>query len=214
MRTLQNLRSVDLGFRTDDVVTFAVEPATVYDEGRKRQVFRALIERLAGVPGVKAVGASRTRLLMGGRWDSGITIPGVGRRTTRTPGATSTPSRRDTSRRSGFPIKAGRDFTWDDWGSAAGALPGERGPGERVPEWRQIPVGRMMGQGTRESPRTWRSSACFANAHYENVRGNDSAPDLRRRSAALACAPSPGVHVYARTDRDPRQVMPLLPREA
>ena len=56
---------------------FGVRPATVYDEARKLQVFRSLIEGLASVPGVKAVGANTTRLLTGGRWDSSITIPGV-----------------------------------------------------------------------------------------------------------------------------------------
>src|SRR2546427_2063624 len=77
VRTLQNLQKVDLGFRTENVVMFGVRPATVYDEGRKRQIFRSLIEGLATVPGVKAVGANRSRLLTGGRWDSNITIPGV-----------------------------------------------------------------------------------------------------------------------------------------
>jgi predicted permease len=77
VRTLQNLRDVDLGFRIENVVMFGVRPATVYDEGRKRQVFRSLIEGLAAVPGVKAVGANRERLLTGGRWDNNISIPGV-----------------------------------------------------------------------------------------------------------------------------------------
>src|SRR5207244_12112364 len=77
VRTLQNLQKVDLGFKTENVVMFGVRPATVYDEGRKRQVYRSLIESLATVPGVKAVGANSTRLLTGGRSDTEIAIPGV-----------------------------------------------------------------------------------------------------------------------------------------
>src|SRR5207247_10089372 len=77
VRTLQNLQKVDLCFKTENVVMFGVRPATVYDEGRKRQIFRSLIENLAAVPGVKAVGANSARLLTGGRSDSEITIPGV-----------------------------------------------------------------------------------------------------------------------------------------
>ena len=33
VRTLQNLRNVDLGFKTENVVHFGVRPATVYEEG-------------------------------------------------------------------------------------------------------------------------------------------------------------------------------------
>ena len=76
-RTLQNLQNVDLGFKIENVVMFNVRPTTVYDEARKIQVFRLLMESLANVPGVKAVGANRTQLLMGGRWDSTITVPGA-----------------------------------------------------------------------------------------------------------------------------------------
>ncbi len=76
-RTFQNLRAIDLGFRTEEVVTFRVRPSIVYDEPRKLHMVRTLIESLAGVPGVKAVGANTTRLLTGGRWDSGITLPGA-----------------------------------------------------------------------------------------------------------------------------------------
>ena len=36
VRTLQNLRQVDLGFSTEHVVMFGVRPATVYDVARKR----------------------------------------------------------------------------------------------------------------------------------------------------------------------------------
>ena len=70
MQTLRNLESVDLGFKTANVATFGVRPATVYDDARKLQVFRQVIESLATVPGVNSVGANSTRLLVGGRWDS------------------------------------------------------------------------------------------------------------------------------------------------
>jgi predicted permease len=211
VRTLQNLRSVDLGFRTDDVVTFAVEPATVYDEGRKRQVFRALVERLAGVPGVKAVGASRTRLLTGGRWDSGITIPGVGRVNDENPWSYFNAVTPGYFEALGIPVKAGRDFTWDDWGSARErCLVNEALVSEYLNG--QIPVGRMMGQGRGVTP-DMEIIGVLANAHYENVRGTIprqtfvSLGGARMRTVAW-------VHVHARTDRDPRQVMPLLRREA
>ena len=68
---------MDLGFQTENVVTFVVRPATSYEDGRKLRIYRTLMESLATVPGVKAVGANRTPLLGGSEWDSWITIPGV-----------------------------------------------------------------------------------------------------------------------------------------
>ncbi len=91
VRTLDNLRKVDLGFTTENVAMFGVRPATQYDDARKLQVFRTLIEGLAAVPGVKAVGANTSRLLTGGRWDSQITIPGAEPGTATSRGASSTP---------------------------------------------------------------------------------------------------------------------------
>lgn len=70
VRTLRNLENVELGFHVENVVMLGVRPAAVYDEARKLVVFRSVIESLATVPGVRAVGASSTRLLTGGRWDS------------------------------------------------------------------------------------------------------------------------------------------------
>ena len=108
-RTLENLRSVDLGFKIENVVMFNVRPATVYDEARKIQVFRLLMESLATVPGVKAVGANRTQLLMGGRWDSSITIPGLVAKDGNDPWSFFNAITPGYFEAMGIPIKAGRD---------------------------------------------------------------------------------------------------------
>jgi hypothetical protein len=121
------------------------------------------------VPGVKAVGANSSRLLMGGRWDSNVTIPGV-----RAQGGTYpwsyfnavTPGYFEALR---IPIKAGRDFTWNDWGAAQErclvneALVTEYLRGEN-------PVGRRMAQG-RETAPNMEMIGVFGNASYDAVRG-------------------------------------------
>ena len=110
-RTLNNLKNVNVGFQTENVVMFGVRPATLYDEGRKLQVFRALIESLNTVPGVKSVGANSTRLLMGGRWDSSITIAGFQNRDgADIRGASSTPSGPVTSRPSASRLRQAAIF--------------------------------------------------------------------------------------------------------
>ena len=60
MRSVVKLRSVDLGFRVDGVLTAGVTlPAMRYDTTRADGVFRASLSRLAALPGVRhAAGAS------------------------------------------------------------------------------------------------------------------------------------------------------------
>jgi len=210
VRTLQNLRSVDLGFETERVVTFGVQPATVYDETRKRQVFRSLIESLAAVPGVKAVGANRSRLLTGGRWDSGVTIPGVEPRDGENPWSFFNAVTPGYFEALGIKVKSGRDFTWNDWGAAQErclvneALVGEYLDGAN-------PVGRFMGQG-RAAAADIEIIGVFANARYENVRGQIPRQTFVSLGGKRMRTTS-GVTVYARTDRDPRQLMPRLRQE-
>jgi len=210
VRTLQNLRHVDLGFETERVVTFGVQPATVYDEARKRQVFRSLIETLAAVPGVKAVGANRQRLLTGGRWDSGITIPGVEPRDGENPWSFFNAVTPGYFEALGIPVKVGRDFTWNDWGATEErCLVNETLVSEYLHG--ANPVGRLMAQGRDATPDT-EIIGVLANARYEDVRGRVP----RQTYVSLGgrrMRTTNGINVYARTDRDPRQLMPRLRRE-
>src|SRR5215468_4015832 len=168
-RTFQNLKNVDLGFNTENVVTFGVRPATVYDDARKIQTYRSLVEGLAAVPGVKAVGANRQMLLTGGRWDSSITIPGVEAREGNQPWSffnAVTPGYFEVL---GIPIKAGRDLRWNDWGGSKKlclvneALVNEYIGGANA-------VGRLMARGARNAPNT-EIIGVFADTRYEDVRG-------------------------------------------
>jgi predicted permease len=208
VRTLQNLRKVDLGFRTEQVVMFGVRPATVYDVGRKRVVFRTLIEDLGRVPGVRRVGGATSRLLTGGRWDTSISIPGV--QPTRGDSApwsyfnAVTPGYFETL---GMPIRLGRAFTWDDWGGPREyAVVNQALVDEYLPN--QVPIGRMMGRG-RNSPPDTEIIGVLGNARYEAVRGEVPRQTFISMGGRRLEVVS-GLTVYARTDGDPRQVMAAL----
>jgi predicted permease len=205
-RTLNNLRNVDLGFKTENVVTFQVRPATQYSDARKLQVFRSLIEDLDTVAGVTAVGANRTGLLMGGEWDSGITIPGVQVKpgdhlwsffNAVTPGY---------FQALGIPIKAGRDFSWRDWGGSRHlclvneALVNEYLGGAN-------PVGRLLAQGRSQKSDT-EIIGVFGNAKYNDVRGSIPRQTFVPLDSKIHYVDA--INVYARTEENVRQVMPQL----
>lgn len=168
-RTIQNLREVKLGFDTENVVMFGLRPGTIYDDQRKLQLFRTVVEGLATVRGVQSVGANSARLLTGGRWDSSITIPGVEPKEGNQPWSffnAVTPGYFATL---GIPIRSGRDLTWADWGGSRKlCLVNET----LVKEYLEgnNPVGRMMAQGTRVTP-DMEIVGVFADSKYHEVRG-------------------------------------------
>jgi predicted permease len=203
-RSLANLRSVDLGFDTENVAMLGVRPSLVYSTERKLQVFRKLIEDLAGTPPVVSVGANTARLLTGGRWDSPVTIPGVQGKdgppwsfyNAVTPGYFQT---------LGIPVKAGRDVTWDDWyNSRPLCLVNERMAAEY---FGGAAVGRMIGRGSKADPDT-EIIGVFGDAHYHEVRGE--IPRQLFLNLPAHIRNTSGLTVYVRFQGDPRQVLPAL----
>lgn len=205
-RTLRNLQNVELGFNAENVVMFGVRPATVYDDARKLQVYRSLVEGLSTVHGVKAVGANRERLLTGGRWDSHITIPGIEAKDGNPPWSYFNAITPGYFEALGIPIKAGRDLTWNDWGGARRlclvneALVDEYLGGAN-------PVGRLIAQGSRETPDR-EIIGVFGNARYEHVAGSIPRQVFVAMDSHIDKIST--VTVYARIEGDPRSVMPLL----
>jgi predicted permease len=205
-RTLQNLQNVDLGFRIENVVMFGVRPATVYDGARKQQVFRSLVESLATVPGVKAVGANTSRLLTGGRWDSSITVAGLAAKDSEYPWSFFNAVTPGYFAALGIPIKSGRDFSWNDWDSARKlCLVNERLVGDYFRG--ANPLGRLMAQGREQTPDT-EIIGVFGNAKYHEVRGE--VPRQTFVNMGFRMQFVGGVNVYSRIQGDLRQVLPRL----
>jgi predicted permease len=77
LRSLGNLRDVDLGFRADHLMSFTIQPAlSGYAPQRAIALFDTLRLRAAGMPGVRSVAATQTPLLANENWDMGVTVPG------------------------------------------------------------------------------------------------------------------------------------------
>jgi len=77
IRSLRNLRSLDLGLNIDNLVAFNVSPTlSGYSPVRVKFFQKRLIEQIRALPGVVSAAYSNIGLLEGNEWDSSITVEG------------------------------------------------------------------------------------------------------------------------------------------
>jgi predicted permease len=77
VRSLWNLRNQDLGLKTDNVITFSVQPSlNGYDTPRSIALYDQMRARLAAIPGVRSVGSGDVPTLSGDDEGSNITAEG------------------------------------------------------------------------------------------------------------------------------------------
>jgi predicted permease len=66
LQTLENLKRVDVGFDSRNLLMFNVNPGVNrYDADRSAQIFHRVLERMSALPGVKSAALTRTLLLSG-----------------------------------------------------------------------------------------------------------------------------------------------------
>ncbi len=77
LRTLHNLRNVDVGFNPQNMLLFRISPGmNRYDEKRTVALYDSLLERLAAVPGVRSAALANPALLSGSTNITGFFIRG------------------------------------------------------------------------------------------------------------------------------------------
>jgi predicted permease len=73
VRTLQNLRNVDPGFDTRNLLTFGLDPTLIgYKTPQIDAFYGNLQQRIAAIPGVESVSYSNSTLLSGSLWETGF----------------------------------------------------------------------------------------------------------------------------------------------
>jgi predicted permease len=142
VRTLWNLRSVDIGFRPERIVLFTVDPPRAKYAGSARKgLFAKLHEAIAALPGVESASLSESPLVAGGSSRTRVGPDG------RPPGPNDEASVNDVGARffetMGIPIVAGRSFDAHD---REGAPPVTVVSERFVKEFfaGQNPIGRMV----------------------------------------------------------------------
>ncbi len=76
-RSLYNLRTLDPGFRTDDLLTFSIDPAlSGYRPERVLAVLQQMQADLSGIAGVRSVSQSQVGVLTGNQWSRTVNVDG------------------------------------------------------------------------------------------------------------------------------------------
>ena len=112
LRTLNNLRHVDVGFNTQNLVVFRVNPLlNRYDDTKSNTVIADIATRLQGVAGVRAVGVSSVPLLANNVSSTGIFRPGRTYAPRQSDGIYILQVSPDYFKTMEMPLVAGRDFS-------------------------------------------------------------------------------------------------------
>ena len=77
VRSLLNLRTLDPGFRTENLAQFMIDPQpNGYSEVQTRAFTEGVLEKLRAAPGVRGAATAWVPVLYGWEWDNGITVEG------------------------------------------------------------------------------------------------------------------------------------------
>lgn len=219
LRTVQNLRHVDVGFNPQNLVLFQVNPRMIqYDPKRFASLYKEIIDRLLAVPGVRGVTFSHVPLLSGSENSTGIFVQGraypFGRnRDNNIHRLVVWPNFFETM---GIPLLAGRSFNARDNESAPKvAMINEAAARKYFPN--ENPVGRRFGSSIEQSGEL-ETVGVLRDAKYSSVR--DPAPPTMY--VPYLQSPSINAVFEVRTAGDPsgaisaireavRQIQPNLP---
>jgi putative ABC transport system permease protein len=111
IRSLRNLRLLDLGLKTDNLIAFNVAPTlSGYTPLRAKQFDKQLLDRVSALPGVTGMAFAQVGLLEGNEWDSSMSVEGYEAK----PGENMNPFCNAVSpgyfKTMGIPLVTGRDF--------------------------------------------------------------------------------------------------------
>jgi predicted permease len=173
LRTLSNLRHVDVGFNPQNLVLFRVNPGlNRYDEKKMAGLYRDMLDRLGTLPGIRGVAMSQPALLSGSVNSTGIYVQGRTYPPGRPQGDSNNINRLVISPNffdvMGIPIVSGRGLTTRDDASAPKVVViNEAAARKYFPN--QNPIGQRFGSSP-ETSGTLEIVGVLRDAKYDSVR--------------------------------------------
>lgn len=218
VRTLENLRSIDVGFDSHNVVIFTIDPTLAgYKDTQIDSFYRDLQGRLSETPGVKSVSYSSLPLLSGGLMMTMFHWPG-------TPPDRESPANvlnvgPDFFNTMQIPLLVGRGFDASDYAIAAsneGPTPSEAPTPVIVNQsfvtkysGKENPLGKQFGQsaGDDQSSKSpgYEIVGVVRDAKYNSLR-QDISPTM------YAPQSGSGASFEVRTAADPQALLPAIRR--
>jgi predicted permease len=171
VRTLQNLKSVDIGFNAANILMFRVNPAlNGYSPERTSQLFQRMQSSLEALPGARSVSFTRNPLLAGSTSITGVYRQGqTDKKALEMYYMGVSPKFFDTLQ---IPIIAGRDFNERDVANPDGsAIINETAAKKYFAN--ENPIGQRLGQNLEESGKM-EIIGIISDTKYSSVR--DAAP--------------------------------------
>jgi predicted permease len=199
-RTLRNLRTVDLGFRPEQIILMTMDPSlSSYKEAATALLYDRLLERIRKLPGVRAASLANMTVLSGGMFAADVRVTGY------------TPQDHEPNdylnwvspdyfKTLGTPILQGRDFNrWDRKGTQPVAIVNQRFASHFWPG--QNAIGKRFRWGG------WKSDVeivgLVANTKYRTIREEPQfiyyLPVAQQHASGLT--------LYARTAGDSSQMI-------
>jgi predicted permease len=208
LRTVENLRSVDVGFNPQNLVLFRVDPRlNRYDAKRVGPLYAEMMNRLRAVPGVRAATMSQPAMLSGSVNSTGIFVQGRVYPPDQHDGINRLVVSPNFFETMEIPLLAGRGFTDRDTESAPKVVViNDAAARKYFPN--ENPIGRRFGYSVETSGQ-FDIVGVLRDAKYNSVR--DSAPPTMYVPYLQANASNPMFEV--RTAGDPVGVMGAV-REA
>jgi predicted permease len=119
IKSLAKVSRVDLGLKTESVVTFGVSPQlNAYTQEKSQALFARIEEALAAQPGVTGVTSAMVPLLAGSNWGTNVTVQGFKQGPDIDSNSRFNMVGPDYFRTLGIPLLAGRELTRQDAGTS------------------------------------------------------------------------------------------------
>ncbi len=119
IRSLNNLKDLDPGFQTSNMIQFLIDPTkNGYSSERSLDFYRQLRDQLNGLPGVESSALAVVPILSGDEWDNSMAVEGFLNTATNTPDPHMQFISPDYFKTMRIPILAGRDFRMTDGAGA------------------------------------------------------------------------------------------------
>ena len=165
IRSLRNLRTLDLGLKTDNLIAFNIGTSlNGYTPVRTKEFLKQVVDRITALPGISETTYAQVGILEGNEWDSSMTIEGYEAK----PGENMNPFCNSVSpgyfKTMQIPFVGGRDFDDRDSRYVAVAPDPDRLPAFRVAIVNESfarkyfgdrsPIGRHIGFGANPGTKT------------------------------------------------------------